>query len=379
MTSPSNHTSPLSSAPVRARPIRVACVYIDYHCPDFRISSMSGLRFFRMAEALARRGYEVDIVLNRCTSTQQRGTRLREVPFRSVRWDDYDVVKTFFHRGFESLMATGGGDHPFIVSKLGSVVGSEQTSGVHFYGHVREKLFRTQQEIARRSRFVTVLTDESVALWRHEHGHSMPLLRVPTGVDAEIPPPGPNPYKALGIDRPIVLFAGNLYSREQQPEVNALWQERLNQLGRLFKNSGLCLIAMGSGETDNLERDAVIHVGRIEASEYWDWQRYASVGLVLAQGPRQDNESSKIYYYLRTGLPVVCERGVPNAWLLEQTAHGAVVEFNDLRGMAEAATWFTKSPPALNGLVTHMIKQHSWDARAAIYDPIFDRARAGRS
>jgi glycosyltransferase involved in cell wall biosynthesis len=338
---------------------------------------MSGLRFFRMAEALARRGYQVDIVLNRHGSPQQRGPRLREVPFRFVRWDEYDVVKTFFHRGFESLMTAGGGDHPFIVSKLGSVVGRKQTSGVHFYGQVREQLFRTQQEIARRSRFVTILTDESAALWRHEHGSSTPLLLVPTGVDAEIPPPGPNPYVALGIDRPVVLFAGNLYSREQQAEINALWQDQLNQLGRLLKDRGICLVAMGSGETDRLDRDVVVHVGRIEAGEYWNWQHHASVGLVLAQGVSQDNESSKIYYYLRTGLPIVCERGVPNAWLVEETTNGAVVEFGDIAAMAEAATRLTKSPPALNGLVKHVIEKHSWDARAALYDPIFARARLG--
>ena len=57
---------------------------------------MSGLRFFRMAKVLARRGYEVDIILNRLNSSRQRGTRLQEVPFRFVRWDDHDVVKPFF-------------------------------------------------------------------------------------------------------------------------------------------------------------------------------------------------------------------------------------------------------------------------------------------
>jgi hypothetical protein len=359
----------------RTRPIRVGCVYIDTHCPDFKLTSMSGLRFFRMAEALARRGYEVDIILNRLSSPQRRGARLMEVPFRFVRWERYDVVKTFFHRGFESLMEAGGGDHPFIVSKLGSVVGREQTPGVHFYGRIRERLFQTQQEIARRSRFVTLLTEESAALWQSEHGSAIPLLRVPTGVDADIPPAGPNPYAALGIDRPIVLFAGNLYSREQQPEVNAFWQERLNQLGHLLGRHGLCLVAMGSGETDRLDPNAVTHVGRIDAIEYWNWQHHANVGLVLAQGDRQDNESSKIYYYLRTGLPVVCERGVPNAWLVEQTAHGAVVDFLDSRAMVEAALMLTKAPPRPNGLVSHMVEKHSWDARAALYDPIFQRAR----
>jgi len=363
---------------VSARPIRVACVYQRTHCPELVIASMSWIRFFRMAEALARRGHEVDIVLNRLQSPRQRGTRLREVPFPSVRWDEYDVVKTFFHAGFESLLAEGGGDHPFIVSKLGSVVGREQTPGVHFHGAVRQGLFDTQRKIARRSRFVTVLTNESAALWRKEHGETTPLLHVPTGVDASIPAPGPNPYAARGIDRPVALFAGNLYSREQQPEVNLLWQDRLNRVGRLLKQRGITLVAIGSGETDHLDPDAVVHLGRIDASDYWNWQRHAKVGLVLAQGPVQDNESSKIYYYLRTGLPVVCERGVPNAWLVEQTHHGAVVEYGDSVRIADAAAALAKSAPELNGLIRHVIENHSWDARASKYDSVFEIARANR-
>ena len=60
-------------------------------------------------------------------------------------------------------------------------------------------------------------------------------------------------------------------------------------------------------------------LGKVAAEAVWDGQRAARAGVVLAQGPAQDNESSKIYYYLRTGLPVVCERPVPNAWLIEET------------------------------------------------------------
>ena len=68
--------------------------------------------------------------------------------------------------------------------------------------------------------------------------------------------------------------------------------------------------AVGAG--DKLERDAVTHVGVVDVTEYWNWQHHAQVGIVLAQGPVQDNESSKIYYYLRTGMPVICEDSVPN-------------------------------------------------------------------
>jgi hypothetical protein len=131
---------------------------------------------------------------------------------------------------------------------------------------------------------------------------------------------------------------------------------------------------MGPGLTDRLDPHAVTHVGALAADAVWDWQRCARVGVVLAQGPVQDNESSKIYYYLRTALPVVCERPVPNAWLIEQTGHGALTPYDDVEAMAAAAAHLAARPPAGTGLIDWLVARHSWDARAALYDPVL---RAG--
>ena len=351
-------------------PRRIACVYKRDDCTDLVVGGMDYIRFFRMSEALARAGHHVDVILNRGGGVTSLGPRLREVPFRFARWDDYDVVKTLFHAGFESLLAEGGGDHPFIVSKLGSVVGRHQTPGVHFFGEVREQLFAIQEKIARASRWVTVLTQPSADLWRREHGAGPALVQVPTGVDATIPPPGPNPYPWLGVEQPVVLYAGNLYLKQHQREVNAVWQDRLNRLGRSLQRRGLRLVVVGRGETDLLDPRAVLHAGVVESRAFWDWQRHARVGVVLAQGPVQDNESSKIYYYLRTGLPVVCERPVPNAWLLEETRHGALVDYDDVEALAEAASSLAARPPRTSGVIDYMIERHSWDVRAALYDHV---------
>ena len=360
-----------AAAPGRPR-LRIACVYIRDRCPEFYLSSMAGLRFFRMAEALARRGHYVDIILNRRAMPTTLAPRLREVPFRFARWDDYHVVKTVFHRGFESLLAEGGGDHPFIISKLGSVVGRKETAGVHFHGPVRERLFATQLEIAKRSKVVTILTNRSSALWWKEHGTDRFLLQVPTGVDAEIPPMQASPYLKLGLTSPVALFAGNIYSREQQPEVNLLWQARLNQLGRALKRRGMLLVAMGSGDTDQLDHSAVLHLGAIDAGDYWNWQRHAQVGVVLAQGPVQDNESSKIYYYLRTGLPVICESSVPNVAIIEETRCGTIVPYGDIEGMADAAKAQLSVSHDSAPIADYMVRNHSWDVRAALYDPVLN-------
>jgi glycosyltransferase involved in cell wall biosynthesis len=324
-----------------------------------------------MAQAFARRGHPTDIVRNHRRQPEILAPNLREIPFRCARWEDYDVVKTFFHVGFDALAAEGGADHPCIISKLGSVVAREHVPGVYFFGAVRERLYETQQRIAGASRAVTVLTDESAALWRQEHGESSTLLQVPTGVDAEIPPLGPNPYAAAGIEQPVVLFAGNIYTDDQQPEVNRLWQDRLNRVGRALRRRGVTLVAVGTGETDLLDPEAVRHMGSIDAHAVWDWQRHAEAGLVLAQGHTQHNESSKIYYYLRTALPVACERPVPNAWLVAKTGHGTIVDYDDDEALAEAAAELARNPPAPNDVIEYMIAEHSWDKRAAVYEDVF--------
>jgi hypothetical protein len=351
-------------------PLRIACVYRRADLSDVVVASMDHIRFIRMAAALARRGHHVEIIVNRDGTRPAMAPPLPEVAFRDVRWHRYHVVKTFFHSGFETLEAEGGSDHPFIISKLGSVVGRDQTPGVHFFGPIRERLLRTQERIAERSRVVTVLTRPSAALWRRTHGGEGRLLEVPTGVDADVPALGPNPYPALGVEEPVVLFAGNLYSLTDQPEVNRQWQERLNQIGRALRGTGLRLVGMGPGVTDRLDPSAVLHVGTVPIEKFWDWQRYAAVGIVLAHGAEQDNESSKIYYYLRTALPVVCERPVPNASLIVETGHGVIVDYDDAHALAGAAARLAAAPPPTNGVPQYMVRWHSWDARAALYDPV---------
>jgi hypothetical protein len=209
------------------------------------------------------------------------------------------------------------------------------------------------------------------------HGDQGRIVRVPTGVDAEIPEPGDNPYSRLGIRRPVALYAGNLYSRDKQAVVNLLWQDRLNRLGRELSTRGVHLVVMGPGEIDHLDAAVVTHVGLVDYREVWTWQRHAAVGITLAQGRVQDNESSKIYYYLRTGLPVVVEAPVPNAHLVSETGHGVVVDYDerDLAAVAEAAVHLVRRRPDPGDVVPYIVERHSWDARAAVYGPILAEGR----
>lgn len=355
--------------------LRIACVLTPRRLVADTPGAMNLIRFVRMSEALARRGHEVHLVSAAPTGLASTGL-LREVMADAVRWTDYDVVKTVLHSGFVALDRWGGSDHPFIVSNLGSVVGREDTDGVYFYGTVREDLWHWQQQVARRSRVVSLHTTQNADLYRRMHG-TRPTLMVPGGVDAVVPAPGPDPYAALGVTEPVALFAGNIYSRDRQAEVNLFWQDRLNRLGRALRRRRVRLVAMGPGAIDHLDPACVTHVGVIDFRAFWDWQWHARVGIVLAQGAVQDNESSKIYYYLRTGLPVVSDASVPNVGLITETGHGATVPFHpyDLEAFADAAAGFAAHAPDPRGVIAHMTEHHSWDARAARYAPILASAR----
>jgi len=153
---------------------RIVTVYSGSLGPARQVE-MGFIRWYRMSAALAALGHTVDIASGELRrrlfrTVETIAPNLRIVPIPRVRWRDYDVVKTLFHRGFETLERYGGADHPFIIAKLGSVVGPTEMEGVFFYGKQREEMFRIQERIARAARYVTLLSEPAVDLWRGAHG-----------------------------------------------------------------------------------------------------------------------------------------------------------------------------------------------------------------
>lgn len=354
------------------RALRIATVYKRDVFSRFAPAKMSTIRWLRMSEGLAALGHRVDMIMNGNGLGHAANPNLRSVPFAHVDWNRYDVIKTLFHSGFESLCEEGGGSHPFIISKLGSVVGShDDTDGVYFFNHEREHLYKIQERIRERSRYVTLLTAASRRLWENLFGSTDNLLHVPTGVDREIPAAHDNPYKRFS--EPIVVYAGNIYG-ETQPEMNKVWQDRLNGVGSLLRQRGIRLCFVGTGRVDRLDPAAVTVMPEVDNREVWDYQHFANVGLVLAQGQTQHNESSKLYYYLRAGLPVVSEAPVPNNFLIHTTGMGYVADYGDDRilvDMVESA--IHREWPRREG-IQYVVKNHSWDQRVETYDEVI---RAG--
>ena len=355
---------------------RIVTLYEDQRRP-FVPTDMSYVRWYRISAALAALGHDVDIAtrepgllarLDR-RSVARLAPRLRRVPIARVRFERYDVVKTLFHRGFETLERHGGADHPFIIAKLGSVVDSEDRDGVYFYGERRRQLFAVQQRIAARSRIVTVLTEPSRERWQRCFGSGGTTVLVPGAVDERIPAPGPDPFGDTQSRR--CLFAGNIYDPASQPEAHATLVAKLNGLGRLLGRRGIRLYFLGPGERQGIDAAHVTALGAVPYDRSWSFLQHADAGLVLALGPQpNDNESTKIYHYLRVGLPTVCEAGFPNQDLVLEAKLGRVVANGDLAALAEAVEATMGGAWDRQGAIAFVLARHTWLHRARVYDEL---------
>jgi glycosyltransferase involved in cell wall biosynthesis len=359
---------------------RIVTVYNDWRRP-FDLVEMGYIRWLKISEALARRGHQVDIATN---EPQWHGLpwrrpreipiapNLRRIPLASVRWHDYDLVKTLFHDGMRVLERFRGTNHPLVISKLGSVVGPRDMEGVPFYGRRRAELFAVQERIARTSRYVTVISEPAKELWTDCFGPVPEVLVVPGAVDRELPPPTRDPYPADG--RPRCLFAGNIYFKHSQPEANAVLVDKLNGLGRLLAERGVRLYLLGTGDVSRLDKRFVTYVGAAPYTESWDYLRFADVGVVVAaERYLHNNESTKIYHYLRVGLPVVAEQGFPNDWVIREAALGMSIENGNLEAMADGVLEVLGNRIPSDAAERYILQHHTWDQRVGVYHDILSR------
>ncbi len=343
---------------------------------------MAHIRWIKMSEALARLGHRVDMATAEHKFRLRKpvvnvNENLRRVPLSRVRWTDYDVVKTLFHQGFETLERFGGASHPFIIAKLGSVVASQDMPGIYFYGAQRGRMFETQRRIQAGARYVTVLTLPARDLWIEQHGPREGMLLVPGAADDRVPPRGADPYPARDGIR--CVFAGNLYRR--QPEATRVLVQKLNELGRLLSGRGGVYV-VGPGDVRQLDRRYVTYLGVVPYDRSWDYLYFADVGVVVSAGPfMHNNESTKIYHYLRAGLPIVTESGFPNANVVVESGLGEITPAGDLAAMAAGVCRVAAEPGDRDRGIRYILEQHTWERRASLYDALlrqqFPDSRAG--
>ncbi len=103
----------------------------------------------------------------------------------------------------------------------------------------------------------------------------------------------------------------------------------------------------------------------------WDYQYFADVGVALAQGSVQHNESSKLYYYLRTGLPVVSEAPIPNNRVIEEARCGLIAPYGDDDTLAEMVEAAARRLWDRAQAVRYVLAFHTWDRRMQVYQQLF--------
>lgn len=345
---------------------KIVTVYLG---KGFALDDMAGIRWFKISDALARSGHQVDMAIRGDSAPPSAHPNLRRVDLKSVNWNSYDVVKTLFHHGFEVLKKYGGAKHPFIISKLGSVVGARDMNGIYFYGRMRRALYATQKKIARASRFVTVLSPEARMLWHVTHGGRENVLLVPGAVDREIPPPSHDPYPLS--DRPRALFAGNIYHRHTQAAANRVLVQKLNALGKALDARGIRLYMLGIGDVSRLDSKYVTYLGAVPYAESWNYMQLCDIGVVVSAGPfQQNNESTKIYHYLRAGRPVVSEEGFPNDYLVRRANCGFVVPHSNMELLGEHVERALHEKWDREYAVQYILAHHTWDKRVEVYNRI---------
>lgn len=351
----------------------MARIVVVYNTERFGVAApndMARIQLTETAMALGRLGHDVDIATEELVLLVrppiQMGDRVRRVALSRVRWSDYDVVETNFHQGWETLARYGGTSHPFVIAKLGSVVGPTDLAGIYYYGADRERMFGVQRAIHEEARFITLLSAPAQELWRQSLGERTGHLLIPGAAAGKIPGRGDDPYPPRQGVR--VLFSGNIY--HAQPEANRVIIDKLNSLGGRLAPHGR-LFFVGPGDTRRLDERVVTNLGAVPYTASWQHMFHADVGIVVSAGAfMHNNESTKIYHYLRAGLPTVSESGFPNDHVVRESGLGFVVPSGDMEAMAARTLEAAQTPWDAHAGVRYILSNHTWDARALVYHDV---------
>ncbi|MCH8251821.1 MAG: glycosyltransferase [Planctomycetes bacterium] len=320
-------------------------------------AGMDLIRWIEMGHQLASCGWTVHLVTDKPAGIR----KLRELPVvdaAAASWERYDAVKVCYQHSIDLVPP-----HPCIIVRMCRVADEHRPKR----DHIRRKAVLAQQErVSEIARFVSFNDQENARRWRAMYGNRQETLLVPTGCPESIPTARNDPFRT---GRRVVLFAGSLTAPRFVGALNAL-AERLRSVVpdvdvHFVGRNRLHVYGVSGAELD----PGLIKIhAPVRVEESWQYLLHADVGVALA--PSEDafeSELSKIYYYLRAGLPVVTESNVPNRTLLEETGHGFVAEYDDVGDLvtriAEALELETRHPEVMG----YMAAKHSWRGRAEVY------------
>jgi len=342
---------------------------IVFHRDPF--ASPAGIDIVRLralASGFRKRGLDAEIV----APVAHEGMLMETMPVRPLaflrRHGYFSVVKTCYHFSIELI-----GDYKGpVISRIVRVVDPALPERDE---PRRERLLSCQTEILRRSNLLIVNNGENERRWAKLYGPRPPIVLIPTGCPIDLPPCGENPFHSC--KRPV-LFLGSLASphmvrmmnelaRRLPPDASIYWigADKMHLYG-LTCDKGISPLIISCGE---LPEDAI-----------WDHVRHARLGLAFAVNNHPfDNDSSKVYNYLRGGLPVLLERPVLQEDLVIKTGCGAAFAYGDIDEMVAKALQLLDAPlrEEREAAIRFMLERHTWEQRVDAYMPLIQQMAAG--
>ncbi|MGC8657945.1 MAG: hypothetical protein ACP5U1_02625 [Desulfomonilaceae bacterium] len=278
--------------------------------------------------------------------------------------DRYEIIKTSYH---DSIRLVPNG-RKNVVSRIVRVVDEAYPRRDERF---RASLLQCQRLIAQKAHTVIFNNEENRSRWINMYGDAVQTALVPTGCPSVIPAPGFRPYRT---HKKVLLFLGSIASARMLTMLNNL-AIRLSNFAEIHLVGSNKTLMYGDGTTTELNPLIVNHGPKCEI-ETWDYIYHADIGLALAAGPEPfDNDISKIYTYLRGGLPVLSEEPILNNSLIRRLGFGRVFNYGDMDGLVYGCKALLSEPPTekRKRVMSIMIKEHSWEERAARYKALFEK------
>ena len=276
----------------------------------------------------------------------------------------YDIVKTCYHDSIR-LVPKGTGN---IVSRIVRVVDHDLPKRDERF---RANLLECQEQILSKAHTVIFNNEENRSRWLRMYGESVKTTIVPTGCPSVIPSPGKTPYET---DKKVILFLGSIASPRILTMLNEL-AERIVGIAEIHL-VGLNKSRMYGGGADSKLDPLIVTHGAKPEIETWDYIYHADMGLALATGPHPfDNDISKIYSYLRGGLPTLSEEPILNNELVVGLGYGDVFSYGDMDALVSRCEAILNNPPLerRGRVMRFMVKEHSWDERVGRYINLFEK------
>jgi glycosyltransferase involved in cell wall biosynthesis len=276
----------------------------------------------------------------------------------------FDLVKTCYHQSIRLVKDFQGP----IVSRLVRIVDAQLPERDE---RNRSELLYCQDMIKERASGLVLNNVFNHRRWTRFYGSKQEIAIVPTGCPTTLPDQGDNPYTENYYP---LLFLGSVAA----PRILAVLNELASRLSKTCRIHliGLNKISLYGNSCDSELTELIIDHGEMPEQELWNYIMFARVGLALAPGPHVfENDLSKIYNYLRAGLPVVSEECIVNNDLIGTTGLGRIFEFGNISDLENRIIEVLNTDFEQQRIETkgYMAKEHSWKQRAQVLANLFNR------